>query len=569
MMRKISKYLFSSPDEVGFDNYLINIICFLIILFGFVGTVINFLLGFSVQLIASTAIITAVFLPLYLYTKIKRRYGISKYFIIISTLIILNFQWFQNYGSYGPVSFLFVVLETFILILLKKKQKIIFTIILIVNITFLFVIEYYSPLLIGKYPDEFSRILDLYSGLIIFICVSIFFLNTAIKYYNREQEKAKLADKFKSTFLANMSHEIRTPMNGILGFAGLLKNPDLNGDERQNYIGIIEKSGARMLNIINDIVDISKIEAGVMKLDIRESNINEQIEYIYTFFKPEVESKGMKLTYINSLSAKEATIRTDREKLYAILTNLVKNAIKFTNAGSIEFGYNHVGSQNQIKELKFYVKDTGIGISRNRHKAVFDRFFQDDIADQEVRQGAGLGLSITKAYVEMLGGKIWLDSKEGIGSTFYFTIPYIKENEIVFTDRVSKENFIKAEGSGLKILIAEDDETSEALLKVMVKMFSKEILMARSGNEAVKLCRDNPDIDLILMDIQMPEVNGYEATRQIREFNKDVVIVAQTAYGLSGDKEKAVKAGCNDYISKPIDKEDLFELIQKYFGKNA
>ena len=424
-------------------------------------------------------------------------------------------------------------------------------------------------MLVGKYPGEFSRIFDLYSGLVIFMCVSIFFLNTAIKFYTREQEKAKLADKFKSTFLANMSHEIRTPMNGILGFANLLKNPDLNGDERQNYIRIIEKSGVRMLNIINDIVDISKIEAGVMKLDIRESNINEQIEYIYTFFKPEVESKGMKLICVNSLSAKESTIRTDREKLYAILTNLVKNAIKFTNEGSIEFGYNHIGLQTQIKELKFYVKDTGIGISKNRHKAVFDRFFQDDKVNQEALQGAGLGLSITKAYVEMLGGKIWIESKEGIGSTFYFTIPYITENEIVTTERAIEENLIKTEGSGLKILIAEDDETSEALLKVIVKLFSKETLIARSGSEAIKVCRENPDIDLILMDIQMPEVNGYEATRQIREFNKNVVIIAQTAYGLSGDKEKAVEAGCNDYISKPIDKENLFELVQKYFRKNA
>jgi hypothetical protein len=569
MLRKISKYLFNSPDEVGFDNYVINIICFLIILFGFVGTIINILLSFSLELIVSTAIITAIFLPLYLYTRIKRRYGISKYFIIISTLIALNFQWFQNYGSYGPVSYLFVVLETFILIFFKRQGKIIFTIILVLNITTLFVLEYFYPMIIGKYPDEFSRLLDLYSGLIIFICVSIFFLNTAIKYYTREQEKAKLADKFKSTFLANMSHEIRTPMNGILGFASLLKDPDLNGDERQNYISIIEKSGARMLNIINDIVDISKIEAGVMKLDIRESNINEQIEYIYTFFKPEVESKGMRLNYFNSLSASEATINTDREKLYAILTNLVKNAIKFTNAGSIEFGYNHIGSQNQIKELKFYVKDTGIGISRSRHKAVFDRFFQDDVADQEARQGAGLGLSITKAYIEMLGGKIWLESKEGVGSTFYFTIPYNTANKIVIADMVPEENLKKTESTRLKILIAEDDETSEALLKVMVKLFSKETLIARSGSMAIKVCRDNPDIDLILMDIQMPEVNGYEATRQIREFNKNVVIIAQTAYGLSGDKEKAIKAGCNDYISKPIDKEDLLKLVQKYFRKNA
>ncbi len=236
------------------------------------------------------------------------------------------------------------------------------------------------------------------------------------------KEHAEESDRLKSAFLANMSHEIRTPMNGILGFSELLKEPDLTGEQQQEYILMIEKSGARMLNIINDIIDISKIEAGLMKLDIRESNINEQIEYIYTFFKPEVEAKGMKLAFKNNLPAKEAFIKTDREKLYAILTNLVKNAIKYTNKGSIEFGY-----FKKVEMIEFYFKDTGIGIPKDRQEAIFERFIQADIADKQARQGAGLGLSITKAYIEMLGGKIWVESQDGIGSTFYFTLPYNAE----------------------------------------------------------------------------------------------------------------------------------------------
>jgi PAS domain S-box-containing protein len=244
----------------------------------------------------------------------------------------------------------------------------------------------------------------------------------------KAKEQAEESDRLKSAFLANMSHEIRTPMNGILGFAELLKEPGLTGSEQQRYIEIIEKSGYRMLNIINDIVDISKIEAGQMEVYISETNINEQLDFIYTFFKPELDKKGMMFSCHKALPDNEAILSTDREKLFAILINLVKNAIKYTNKGSIEFGYTvetrHALSLQHALSLRctFYVKDTGIGIPAERQQAVFERFVQADIEDRNALQGAGLGLAITKAYVEMLGGKIWLESEDGKGSVFYFTL---------------------------------------------------------------------------------------------------------------------------------------------------
>jgi len=387
---------------------------------------------------------------------------------------------------------------------------------------------------------------------------------------NTEQElmiakdRAEEGDRLKSAFLANMSHEIRTPMNGILGFAELLKEPNLSGEQQQQYLKIIEKSGVRMLNIINDIIDISKIEAGLMKLDKKETNVNEQIDYIYTFFKPEVEGKGMHLAIRNSLPAKEATIITDREKLYAILTNLVKNAIKYCKEGSIEIGYSLNKSTDQ-HELEFYVKDTGIGIPKDRQEVIFERFIQADISDKLARQGAGLGLSITKAYVEMLGGRIWVESEEGIGSTFYFTLPYLTEPTGKPIEQQVPNSHTKNPVRKLKILIVEDDEISELLLDESVKGYSSKIIIATNGLDAIEACKKNPDIDLVLMDIRLPEISGYETTRQIREFNKKVIIIAQTAYGLTGDREKALEAGCNDYIPKPINKENLLCLIDKYF----
>ena len=393
----------------------------------------------------------------------------------------------------------------------------------------------------------------------------------------KAKEHAEESDRLKTAFLTNMSHEIRTPMNGILGFAELLKMPGLSGEQQQEYIGIIKKSGARMLNIITDIVDISKIEAGQIQLSVLDTKINEQTKDIYNLFKPEAENKGIQFSCINGLPDSKSVIKTDDEKVYAILTNLVKNAIKYTDSGSIEFGYILEGSyvhngipdkkSEKQAEIVFYVKDTGIGIPANRQHAIFDRFVQADIADIRALQGAGLGLSISKAYVKMLDGKIWTESEEGIGSTFYFSIPFIPsvngsgdiENEVVpvlIADKIKK----------LKILIVEDDETSEILIRIAVRNFSDNILLATTGVKAIELCRNNFDIDLVLMDIKMAEMDGYEATRQIRIFNKEVVIIAQTAFGMEGDREKALDAGCNDYISKPLDIAILKELIAEHFS---
>ncbi len=393
-----------------------------------------------------------------------------------------------------------------------------------------------------------------------------FLIKKHVKALCLAREKAEENDRLKSAFLANMSHEIRTPMNGILGFAEILKEPDLSGEEQQECISVIQKSGIRMLNIINDIICISKVEAGQMEIVVSETDINEQVEYIYTFFKPEVEAKGMRLIMKKGMSSKDTIISTDREKLYAILTNLVKNAIKYSNTGTIEFGYRIVRDKAIIPDLEFFVKDTGIGIPKDRHQAIFERFVQADVSDKMALQGAGLGLSISKAYVEMLGGNIWMESETGKGSVFYFTIPFnnkpeekeITKNDdpvIPITNRIQK----------LKILIVEDDETSELLLSKAVESFGKDVLKVRTGVEAVEACFKNGDIDLVLLDLKMQDMNGYEAARRIRQFNKNVIIIAQTAFGLLGDKEKALEAGCNDYIAKPILTDELLLVLQKYF----
>jgi len=390
----------------------------------------------------------------------------------------------------------------------------------------------------------------------------------------KAREKAEESEKLKSAFLANMSHEIRTPMNGILGFAELLKDHQLRSEEQQKFIGIIEKSGARLLNIINNIIDLSKIESHQIEVSLSDTNVNEQIEFIYLFFKPEAEQKNLQLTFQNALSANYANIITDKEKLYAVLTNLLKNAIKFTKTGSIEFGYTLKG-----EFLEFFVKDSGPGIPDEQKEFIFERFRQGSESLTRNYEGAGLGLSISKGYVEILGGKIWVknnpdgitinDNRLKTGSVFYFTLPaqslgktkkYINDFEI--------DNEIKMPERKLKILIVEDDTTSELLLRNILNNVCKEFLHATNGVEAIKTCKNNPDIDLILMDINLLIMNGYEATRKIREFNNEVIIIAQTAYALTGDRENSILAGCNNYISKPINRVELRKMVNSYFENN-
>ena len=382
------------------------------------------------------------------------------------------------------------------------------------------------------------------------------------------KEKAEESDRLKTSFLANMSHEIRTPMNGILGFADLLKEPGLSGAEQQNYISTFEKGGKRLLNIINNLVDISKIESGLMELSIAETNIMQQIDYIASFLRPLAEKKGLQLFVHRSPSESNAIVYTDREKVYAILTNLVNNAIKYCEDGFIELGCISTAS-----DITIYVKDTGIGIDPERQTAIFDRFVQADLADVEARQGAGLGLSISKSYVEMLGGRIWVESNSELdsqlkGSVFYFTLPfYFEPNEKQLDELFYEENQKDSERRRLNIVIAEDDKTSEILLGIILDSIAGKVYKTTTGAETVDVCRMNHDIDLVLMDIRMPVMNGYEATRQIRAFNRKVIIIAQSSFALEGDKELAIAAGCDDYITKPIQEKVLMELLEKHLYK--
>ena len=370
------------------------------------------------------------------------------------------------------------------------------------------------------------------------------------------KEKAEESDKLKTAFLQNMSHEIRTPLNGILGFSNLLQDENLQKEEINDYTAVIQQSCNRLLEIVNNVLDISKIETGQISIARKEFLIDSVFSDILTFFTPVAESKKLILSCPNLKDTKRK-IYSDESKLMQILSNLINNSLKFTSAGRIDYGYEIIDN-----DIQFFVKDTGIGISNEYFDKIFDRFTQVDLKITRGYEGAGLGLAICKGLVELLGGKIWLESEVGIGTTFYFTVPLIETGTGSNDD--SQETTSKMNLSFGKILIAEDDWASFQYISRILAKTEISILHAENGEKAVELVKAIPDLRLVLMDIKMPIMNGIEATKLIKQIRPELPIIAQTAYAFSSEREEILSIGCNDYISKPISKANLLKVIEKY-----
>ena len=373
------------------------------------------------------------------------------------------------------------------------------------------------------------------------------------------KKKAEESDRLKSAFLANMSHEIRTPMNGILGFSHLLARPNTPQETIDEYVGIIKGCGNQLLGIINDLIDISKIEANQIAISYSEININDMLHEQFLLFSDKAKEKELDLSYSSALSFDKATIITDAGRVKQILSNLLGNALKFTDKGQIQFGYSLDGNY-----LQFFVKDTGIGIAPQYFESIFERFSQVEASLSQQTGGNGLGLAISKAYVNKLGGTIWIDPSQSQGTTFYFTIPYQPLVQHKSNQQPENQTHLANIPAGINVLIAEDDTVNFMYIKELLSDYDVNIVWVKNGAEAVNEVKVNPDIDIVLMDIKMPIMDGYEATTEIRKIRADLPIIAQTAYAFASDREKALNAGCNSYVSKPINRKQLLNLISEY-----
>ncbi len=377
------------------------------------------------------------------------------------------------------------------------------------------------------------------------------------------KRKAEESDRLKTSFLANMSHEIRTPMNAILGFSNLLSHPEISASEKEEFVSLIKINGKNLLTLVEDIIDISKIDSGQLQIKNAPCKLHNVMLELFTNFQEDIKRRGLanlKLYLKEGVSDENILILTDESRIKQILVNLIGNAVKFTERGFVEFGY----TQLEDQFLQFYVKDTGIGLPHGKENEIFERFSKFNNDKQRLYGGTGIGLSIAKNLVNLLGGEIWVESQPMAGTTFYFTLPYHRLiNHPVKTEE-KKESPNHFNWEGKTFLVAEDEEDNFRYIEVALALSNASLIWAKDGREAVDVFRKIDNIDLVLMDIKMPLMDGYSATREIKNISKSVPVIAQTAYALSEEKEKSKEAGCDDYIAKPIGYEDLLTTINRY-----
>jgi PAS domain S-box-containing protein len=380
----------------------------------------------------------------------------------------------------------------------------------------------------------------------------------AIEALKIAKVKAEASDKLKTSFLNNISHEVRTPLNGILGFAEIMSQPYLSEDDRKESLAMLFESSDRLLNTITNYMDISLITSGAIALYKKDFSPEQVLREIFSKNKMLCSMKNLDLSLNIPEQAEKISVCSDPDILRKIVSQLLNNAIKFTEKGSIDYGYSI-----HTHELEFFVKDTGTGIGKESLKKVFEHFIKEDHGPLKITEGSGLGLSISKGLVEILGGKIRVESEIGKGSAFFFTVPIEKEveNQIISPDAGKRKNTLKANS----ILIAEDDEINFFYLKTLLAQNTKsDVIRALNGKDAIEKFLQNPDIGLILMDIKMPVMDGLEATRHIKAINPNIPVIAITAYAMAGDEARIEDAGCDYYLTKPINKKLLFEKMAEY-----
>lgn len=380
------------------------------------------------------------------------------------------------------------------------------------------------------------------------------------------KEKAEESNRLKTAFLANLSHEVRTPMNAIMGFSELLLSENIPASHKEKYINYINNSGAVLLNLIDDIIDIAKMQAGQLAIKKIKCDLSTLIYDLYSSYLQLTKSqKGdeVKLICLNPDSKNQIKFNTDPLRLRQVFTNLLSNALKYTDSGSISFGYNY-SEVLEGKPIRFFVHDTGIGLSGDNKELIFDRFYKIEDDNLKFYRGAGLGLTISKNLVNLLGGQIWVESEVGKGSKFSFEFPVEDVSIVKDIKPVTSNNIDYTLLKGRTMLVAEDEDINFIYIDELLRKHGVTIIHAKNGQEAIELFKAHDTIDLVLMDIKMPVLDGYDATRAIKKLKPEVPIIAQTAYALAGEKDKIIEAGCDDYLSKPIKPVSLFNLLNQF-----
>lgn len=388
------------------------------------------------------------------------------------------------------------------------------------------------------------------------------------KELEKAKKEAEESNELKSAFLSNISHEFRTPINAIIGFSNLLKNQDVNPAEQKGFIDNILNSSSKLLKMVNNLLYVSKVDSNQLHSTLKTFKINETLREVKAHLNSQLTNKpqvNFKLVFPNN--SEGVQIESDRDKLIQIMDSLVDNAIKFTNTGNVELGYYIDDKSIPV----FYIRDTGIGISQEKQKHIFEVFRQLDYEANRKFEGFGLGLTLCKKLIQLLKGEIWFDSEEGVGSNFYFRLSgngriqmdLLNDPNSGLNDNIESINDL--DFSEKNILIAEDVRSNFNYLNAIIELTDASVVWAKNGKDAIQICRDNdPKIDLVLMDIRMPEIDGMDAIKQIKETNKSIPVIVQTAYAMNNEREECLNAGADNFITKPIDPRKLIQILQDY-----
>lgn len=560
-LKSIWKFVFGDPDEISSERYFVTMSSFIAAVFLLLLCFVHLLMRLAIAPVIISGISSLGIFALYFHVRKGKNLYFPKLILTVMGLFMLDFTWYSKFLSNGPVLFFILIFAALVIWVWEGKSLAVLLVFYFLNLAVLGIIDSNAPQYLFQYPDPAKRPVDIYLSFFFYSSLLIILLYIVKKEFIRQAEKAMKSDKLKSAFLANMSHEIRTPMNAIVGFSQLL-NEGIGSADKQQYINIIQNSSDNLLRLINDIIDLSKIEAEDIIIVQSEVNIRElfvELKDIYSIDLLKREKTDVSINF--TLNDNDLIIISDPLRLKQVLSNLINNALKFTSRGTINFS-----CEKKSGELIFCVSDTGTGIPEEAKSKIFDRFTKFNYQGMNV-EGSGIGLAIAEKLVSLLNGRIWFKSEFGKGSDFYFSIPYIApKSNSVSTKRIQKMSLSVANENIRPLLVVEDDKASYLLIKEFLKPLNIDIHHVVDGKDAVNFVKLNPDVRLILMDIKLPFMDGYEATRSIKKINPRIPIIAQTAYAMVGDREKALSAGCDDHITKPLDFNKLQELVKPYFS---
>ncbi len=551
--------IIGDPGITGSERYFVRTACFVASIFLFILCVIHIIMNLKPAPVFYAGGSALVLLGLYFFVRFRSYLFFPKLILSIFGLIMLDFTWYSKFLSNGPVLLYIMIFGALLLWVWDGKWLVFLLGIYFINIVTLFIIEKFSAESLLLYPDPVIRRIDIYLSLTIYSMLLISLLYIVKREFIRQREQALKSEKLKSAFLSNMSHEIRTPLNAIVGFSQLL-NESFDEQNKQLYVSAIQQSSDQLLHLIDNILVLSKIEAGQFEIQNKVFSLKElfiELENTFSIIALKKNKSNIQIKY--DLEVDDIMLNTDPFRLKQVLSNLIENAIKFTSQGSIIFSCSEKNNR-----LLFSVKDTGIGIPEKDLKIIFDRFARFDY--QGINPGgSGIGLSIAKEVINTLNGKMWVESIVGKGSTFSFCLP----------STIITELFVKKDISGIKvepsastiskpILVVEDDPSSIIIVKEILATKNIKIHHVTDGYEAIEFIKKDPDIRLILMDLMLPKLNGYEATKIIKQIKPNIPIIVQTAYAMDSEREKALNAGCDDYITKPYNIQHFIDIILKY-----